>query len=92
MSLDEEPGDAADENAYDEDEDLSEAEPRSRWSTASDITSGLLALLVVSAGVWLAYLAFGVGFALLDRALATAAPAIGVLCAALLLARYLSRR
>jgi hypothetical protein len=94
VSVDEESDAGEDRRApdFEEEDDVEEAEPRSRWSTASDITSGLLALLVVSAGVWIAYLAFGVGFAVLDRLLATAAPAIGVLCAALFLAHYLSRR
>jgi hypothetical protein len=97
VSVDEESDAGEDRRAPDfeedeEDEDVEEAEPRSRWSTASELAGGLLALSVVTVGVWVAYLAFGVGFAVIDRVLATAAPAIGVLCAALFLAHYLSRR
>ncbi|HSL23696.1 MAG TPA: hypothetical protein VK886_19345 [Vicinamibacterales bacterium] len=62
--------------------------PPSGWAMASEITGGLIALLLVSLGVMVLYLAGGVFLGLLT----TAAPAVVALTLALLLARYLSRR
>jgi hypothetical protein len=90
VSLDDDPG----EDAFweDDEEEPSKAGPRSRWSTAAEVLGGLLALFLVSVAVWVLYLAVGVGFAVAGHLVTTAAPAIAAVTAALILARYLSRR
>ena len=80
------------EDSGGDDEDEYAVEPRSLWSSAAEIGSGLLALVLVTIAVWVVYLAFGLGFALVDRLLTIAAPALLAMGAAVLLARYLSRR
>lgn len=85
-----EPGeepDVAPDDGFDEDQ-AEPAAPPSRWSTVTEILGGLFALLLVTLGVMAFYLVGGV----LVELLATAAPAVVAVAAALLLARYLSRR
>jgi hypothetical protein len=72
----------------DDEEDGADAQPPSPWAAASEIAGGILALLAVSVGVIALYLAGGVALGLFS----TAAPVILAMAAALLLARYLSRR
>lgn len=93
MIPDDDSDNVEDNSVVEEEEDAdANAEPRSPWSTASEITGGLLALLLVTVGVLVVYLAGGVVLAVAVHLLTTAAPVILALAAALLLARYLSRR
>lgn len=71
-----------------DDEDEPIEPPPSGWAKASEVTGGLIALLLVSVGVMVLYVAGGVFLGLLT----TAAPAVLALTLAFLLARYLSRR
>ncbi|MGE5814537.1 MAG: hypothetical protein ACM36C_08635 [Acidobacteriota bacterium] len=72
--------------SIDADEDIEEP-PLSFWGSISEIGRGLIALLLVSVGVLVLYIAGGIflGF------LTWAAPAVFAVTAALILARYLSR-
>jgi hypothetical protein len=68
--------------------DEEEEPPLSAWGAASEITRGLIALLLTAVGVLALYVAGGVFLGVL----AWAAPVLAVLAAIVLLARYLSRR
>lgn len=74
-----------------EDDDLPEAVPTG-WAAAKEIVGALIALLLVTLVVMVIYLAGGIAFGVLDYLFRTAAPAILAIVAAILLARYLSRR
>lgn len=71
-----------------EDEDAVEEPTLSTWGTISEVAGGILALLLLSVFVLVLYVAGGVVFGLV----AWAAPAILAIGAAIVLARYLSRR
>lgn len=71
-----------------EEEDVRQDVSRSRWSIVAEVGGGLVALFLVSVAVIAMYLAGGVFVGLLT----TAAPAVATMLAAVLLARYLSRR
>jgi hypothetical protein len=83
---DEEPDVAPTED--EEEDDIAPAAPRSRWSEAAEITGSLVALLLVTLSVLAFYLVGG----FLVELIATAAPAVLAVVAAVLLARYLRRR
>jgi hypothetical protein len=75
-------------NEDEEEDDVAPVAPRFRWSEAAEITGSLVALLLVTLSVLAFYLVGG----LLLELIATAAPAVLVIVAAVFLARYLRRR